>query len=237
MRSVSIPTHQYSLAALSYLRSPDNPDAQAEVVANRAACRAYTRVVLRLRAQAEADEAARERYARDHPELLPPVSAPAALYPPPLLPIPADRSFSGSSSRPPSPSRHGAPALPRQRAYSSGPGPRPGVAVVQGQHGSGAVVGSQGSFRSPLFRMRRAPLLRVYVPSPEGDWLSDTSVLECEEELRRAGALGLLRVGDVVWDAAVGDEGNIGRLIWDGNFLIVRSFKIPRSSDMADKDA
>ena len=76
-------------------------------------------------------------------------------------------------------------------------------------------------FQSPLFRLRRAPLLQVFVPSPDGDWLSDTSVLECEAELKRAGVLHLMRAGDVVWDVAVGDEANVGRLIWDGNYLIV----------------
>jgi len=34
--------------------------------------------------------------------------------------------------------------------------------------------------------------------------------------------LALLRVGDVVWDIALGDEGNVGRLAWDGRYLIVR---------------
>jgi len=76
-------------------------------------------------------------------------------------------------------------------------------------------------FRSPLFRLRRAPLLRVFVPSPEGDWLSDKSVLECEAECKRAGVQDLLRMGDVVWDVAVGDEGNVGRLVWDGSYLLV----------------
>ncbi|KAG9099985.1 hypothetical protein FS749_016554 [Ceratobasidium sp. UAMH 11750] len=80
--------------------------------------------------------------------------------------------------------------------------------------------GADGEFRSPLLRVGHAPLLRVFVPSKEGAWLSDTSVLDCEKELKRAGALGLLRVGDVVWDAAVGDEGNAGRMVWDGNYLV-----------------
>jgi hypothetical protein len=66
-------------------------------------------------------------------------------------------------------------------------------------------------------------LLRVFVPSPEGDWLSDKSVLECEAECKRAGVSKLLRMGDVVWDIAVGDEGNVGRLVWDGSYLIVSS--------------
>lgn len=32
-----------------------------------------------------------------------------------------------------------------------------------------------------------------------------------------------MRMGDVVWDVAVGDEGNVGRLVWDGSYLIVSS--------------
>lgn len=79
-------------------------------------------------------------------------------------------------------------------------------------------------FRSPLYRPRRAPLLQVFVPSIEGDWLSDASVLECEGELKRAGVLHLMRAGDVVWDVAVGDEGNAGRMVWDGSYLIVRGY-------------
>lgn len=209
MRSVSIPTHQYSMTAHAYLRSPHDTEIVMAVASNRLACRAYTRVVLRLRVQAEAEEAERERFARNHN-----MFSDGAPPPPQFLPHPgAGRSFSRASSRAPSPSRH-VQALPQQRSFSAGPGPRPSLPTGPG-------FSSTSSFRSPLFRLRRAPLLRVYVPSPEGDWLADASVLECEEELRRAGALGLLRAGDVIWDAAVGDEGNIGRLIWDGNFLIV----------------
>lgn len=75
-------------------------------------------------------------------------------------------------------------------------------------------------FTSPIYQPRRAPLLRVFVPSQE-DWLSDASVVECESELKRAGILHMLRPGDTVWDVAVGDEGNTGRMVWDGNFLLV----------------
>jgi hypothetical protein len=84
-------------------------------------------------------------------------------------------------------------------------------------------VGLEGEFKSPLLRIGHAPLLRVFVPSKEGAWLSDASVLDCEKELKRAGAIGALRIGDVVWDSAVGDEGNSGRMVWDGNYLVVSS--------------
>lgn len=78
-----------------------------------------------------------------------------------------------------------------------------------------------------LYRPKHAPLLRVFVLSPEGAWMSDNTVLDCETELKRSctntkGRMGrnLLRIGDVVWNCAIGDEGNLGRSIWDGNFLL-----------------
>ncbi|KIO11865.1 hypothetical protein M404DRAFT_72833, partial [Pisolithus tinctorius Marx 270] len=50
---------------------------------------------------------------------------------------------------------------------------------------------------------------------------------ECEAELRRSGAgvAKLLRAGDVVWDIALGDERNIGRMVWDGNYLVDLDYK------------
>ena len=104
---------------------------------------------------------------------------------------------STGTSRPPSPSSYG-------RQHSRPPNGQRGRMV----------------FASPIYQPRRAPLLRVFVPSPE-EWLSDASVVECESELDRAGILHMLRPGDAVWDIAVGDEGNAGRMIWDGNFLLV----------------
>lgn len=96
---------------------------------------------------------------------------------------------------------------------------------ARGSQGSGS--SGQALFRSPLFRVGHAPCLRVFVPSVEGAWLSDQGVLDCESELKRAGVLPLLRAGDVVWDVAVGDEGNAGRLVWDGNYLIVSDCLLP----------
>jgi len=74
-------------------------------------------------------------------------------------------------------------------------------------------------------------LLRVFVPSQE-DWLSDASVVECESELKRAGILHMLRPGDTVWDVAVGDEGNTGRMVWDGNFLLDLDYAYSPSGDL-----
>ncbi|EIW75534.1 hypothetical protein CONPUDRAFT_65536 [Coniophora puteana RWD-64-598 SS2] len=92
--------------------------------------------------------------------------------------------------------------------------------------------GNSGGFSSPLYKPQRAPLLRVFVPSPDGDWLSDESVLGCETELDRAGVTALLRTGDVVWDVAVGEEGNVGRLVWDGRYLVDLDFRFNRAGEL-----
>jgi hypothetical protein len=106
--------------------------------------------------------------------------------------------------------------------------------TINGGGSGGGGVGIGSGFRSPLFRIGRAPLLRVFVPSLEGDWLSDASVLLCEAELRQAGVVGLMRAGDVVWDIAAGDEGNVGRMVWDGSYLIVSASFLGWSLSGAD---
>lgn len=184
MRGVSTPTHEYSRVADLYVHSlsvhPSHRDQSLyETVSHlSAATRAYTRVVLRLRAQAEKDvNAVRARTVR---------------------------AGSRPSSRAPSPSSNSNHSGQTSRQTHQRPHPP-----------------TSNSFQSPLFRLRRSPLLRVFIPSPDGDWLSDKSVLACEAECRRAGVTDLLRIGDVVWDVAVGDEGNVGRMVWDGSYLIV----------------
>ncbi|KAK7052252.1 hypothetical protein R3P38DRAFT_2685050 [Favolaschia claudopus] len=201
MRGVSLPTHEYARVAETYVQSFSIPPAARDPSHLASArnltmsTRAYTRVVLRLRAQAE-------REAAD-------VAAAKAAGPP--VPPKKQRISNGYASNRSSPSR----------TSSRAPSPTSG-------HGHQAST----TFRSPLFRLKRAPLLRVFVPSPDGDWLSDKSVLECEAELKRANVLGLLRVGDVVWDIAVGDEGNVGRLIWDGSYLIDLDYKYSTVGDL-----
>ncbi|KAF7324715.1 hypothetical protein MKEN_00513100 [Mycena kentingensis (nom. inval.)] len=130
------------------------------------------------------------------------------------------------ASLPPSSSKKRRPPSPTS-LYSAG-------GAYSGSHAQLPISASGGAltFRSTLFRLRRAPLLRVFVPSPDGDWLSDKSVLECEAELKRAGVLKLLRAGDVVWDIAVGDEGNVGRLVWDGSYLIDLDYKYSPVGDL-----
>ena len=212
MRGVSVPVHVYSQSSFSILSSPPSEENALLIHAMKKETRAFNRVVIRLRTQAEADAeqgaAMRRRQSIGQPQPQrqnngPPLSWSAGAA---HGQNGKHRSVSRQSSRAPSPTNS---------AWSHGAGSQTHLPL-----GSGPTSATSG-FRSPLFRLRRAPLLRVFVPSPEGDWLSDAAVLECETELRKAGILPLLRVGDVVWDTALGDEGNTGRLVWDGRYLIV----------------
>ncbi|KAJ3865056.1 hypothetical protein EV359DRAFT_39688 [Lentinula novae-zelandiae] len=223
LHGVTLPTFEYARVAELYLqqrniipslRDPSISD-KARMMVN--ATRAYNRVVLRLRAQAESMASSQNLSNSNlaHPNGY--VASPRSLP-----------SNSRSVSRAPSPSS----------SFTHGRSVAHGYGSQNGHDGPGAsnpnvYMNSLTGFRSPLFRTGRAPLLRVFIPSPEGDWLSDASVLECEAELRRAGILSdkdkrgsenkginLLRLGDVVWDMAVGDDGNAGRMVWDGSYLI-----------------
>lgn len=267
MRGVSLPTHQFQVFAKNFLnlRAQDQKSPGDEYIKfnHKAAtvqkslmassCRAYTRLVLRLRAQAECiaqdieQEGPAAVYQYTPPESSTSVNASMRSAPQGM----GMQSGRRSASRAPSASR---PASPTNSSFSHA------QSAMAHQHGryasSNSALGHQNGlsqsngsstrinryahpvhkltpqqalaqcFRSPLFKPGHAPCLRVFVPSPEGAWLSDASVIECEKELKRAGVLGLLRAGDVVWDAAVGDEGNVGRMIWDGNYLIVSSLPV-----------
>ncbi|KAI0031884.1 hypothetical protein K488DRAFT_86387 [Vararia minispora EC-137] len=206
MRGVSVPPHAYVQIAGAMLRG----DAQPEVPRlMKKSTRAYNRVLLRLRAQAEleAQAAAAARRALSSPSAERVGRSRGRGGPPPAFTngngYAGGRSLSRNASRAPSPTNSA-------WSHSHG-GHSASVAGAWSGHFSAA---------SPLFRPRRAPLLRVFVPSPEGDWLSDDAIVEAENELKKAGVIAFMRAGDVVWDTAVGDEGNAGRLIWDGRYLI-----------------
>ena len=214
MRGVSTPTHEYARVAGMYVHSltvhPNHRDPSLgdTVRILTASTRAYTRVILRLRAQAEKEAILAQQTRGGGTTAIKPLN-----YFNSPSPGRGGPSSSRVSSRAPSPT-----ASSYSHSYN-GHGPASAVpsAMLQQQNSSQTSL----TFRSPLFRLRRAPLLRVFVPSPEGDWLSDKSVLACEAECKRAGVMHLMRLGDVVWDVAVGDEGNVGRLVWDGSYLIV----------------
>lgn len=189
MRGVSIPTHQYAELAEAFLASADEvppaPGRNNPIRLMASSTRAYSKLVLRLRAQAEL-EAARHR------QNTPPVPSNGNRTPP--------TSFAFSSSGHNSENGHGYISRSSSRLNVHEPSlSRPSTAEAY-------------RFRSPLVKLGHAPLLRLFVPSPEGQWLSDESVLACEKELKRAGLLSLMKPGDVVWDIAVSDEGNAGEI-------------------------
>lgn len=195
LRGVSLPSHRYIDLAETAL-NPDEPSKTLDLM--RHSTRAYTRLIFRLRAQAELEQLHFEQQALS-----------SGAGPPTTFPRPSHMGFSesdhghgGFPSRPPSRARNG-----RRDALS------PAASYAQNTSFGASSRGTY-RFRSPLFKIGHAPLLRVFVPSVEGQWLSDADVVECEKELKRAGVLSLLKVGDVVWDIAVGDEGNIGEWLF-----------------------
>ncbi|KAG8801069.1 hypothetical protein FRC17_006729 [Serendipita sp. 399] len=181
LRGVSIPIHRYAeIAEGQKFSAKDGKSRIVRLLAS--STRAYSKVVLRLRAQAEMEQSM---------------------------------------------------ASPNLQAVSDPS--RPSSPLVRAQ--SPPVGGGmwRRTFHSPLYRIGHAPLLRVFVPSPEGPWLSDASVLACEKELKRAGVVQLLKVGDVIWDSAVSDEagfGNAGKLVWDGNYLIDLDYTFSTTGDI-----
>ncbi|CAL1711003.1 unnamed protein product [Somion occarium] len=210
LHGVSIPSHQYARMAEAYLQ-PNSTVEAAKILDLTASCRSYTRVVLRLRAQAEAEAEHNARLASSLPAMA----------------VPGHKSRSPSKWSSPS-ARHGP-----SRSSSRAPSPTSSFSHSHAHTVSPSRLPVHANmFRSPLYRPRRAPLLQVFVPSIEGDWLSDASVLECEGELKRAGVLHLMRAGDVVWDVAVGDEGNAGRMVWDGSYLIDLDYTYSRVGDL-----
>ncbi|KAG9039009.1 hypothetical protein FS842_003186, partial [Serendipita sp. 407] len=153
LRGVSIPIHRYAeIAEGQKFAAKDGKSRIVRLLGS--STRAYSKVVLRLRAQAEMELST------------------ASPTPPQAIP---DRS-------------------------------RPSSPLIRAQSPPAGGGTWRRTFHSPLYRIGHAPLLRVFVPSPDGPWLSDSSVLACEKELKRAGVVQLLKVGDVVWDSAVSDE-------------------------------
>ncbi|KZV68880.1 hypothetical protein PENSPDRAFT_581794 [Peniophora sp. CONT] len=198
MRGVSAPPQANVLLAQEALRGQAPTEA---VRAAKKSTRAYNRVVLRLRAQAELIPPDRERVGRRE-------RSEGGHGPPPSWSAGGRAAGGRSQSRAPSPTNSawgGHSTSGHGRRPSQGGSTPPQVPVV--------------NTTNALYRPRRAPLLRVFVPA-NGDWLDDQGVLEAEGELRKAGIAPFLRSGDVVWDTALGDEGNTGRMLWDGRYLI-----------------
>lgn len=211
MHCVSLPTHEYARLARAYLEKGKNAPGP-DVLSLALTTRAYTKVVLRLRAQAEAEAKVIARLREEHGR-----ACNACQQRGRSEHAGGGGGVSSRSSSPSTSSSH------HHRDHHKKTHTRQGSSSTSTSASSCTCRHLRLKFRSPLFRPNRAALLRVFVPSPDGTWLSTSSVEECEAELRRSGTgvAKLLRVGDVVWDVALGDEGNVGRMVWDGGYLVV----------------
>lgn len=82
-----------------------------------------------------------------------------------------------------------------------------------------------GSGDQKVFKVGRAPSLKVWVPTKGGgSWMDDAEVIECEREVWRSGVWSEMKRGDVVSNMAISAVGNIGKLLHDGKFLRDFSF-------------
>ena len=169
-----------------------------------ASCRAHTKLVLRLRAQGELEQVIYEQHSDER--ALQGARGSPSFESTEVITSPPVSTGPGFHKRRPSISR--SRSVSRTRNHHRKPSVTPSMtnSIVPSTHDP-----RFHRFRSPLHRLGHAPLLRVFVPSPEGHWLSDDNVIRCEEELRAAGVTHMLKVGDVVWDIAVGEEGNLGK--------------------------
>ncbi|KAL4063835.1 hypothetical protein V8B97DRAFT_2053041 [Scleroderma yunnanense] len=222
MRGISLPTHDYARLARAYLELPKGKDSQGPDVFSLAlTTRAYTKVVLRLRAQAESEARVIARLREEHGRTCS-VSCQQRGR------LEKGGCVSSRSSSPTSSSHH----QPRNQKKTHA---RQDSSSTSTSASSCTCSHLRPKFHSPLFRPNRTALLRVFVPSPDGTWLSTGSVEECEAELRRSGTgvAKLLRVGDVVWDVALGDEGNVGRMVWDGGYLVDLDYKYSRLGELS----
>ncbi|KAG8938125.1 hypothetical protein FRC03_007627, partial [Tulasnella sp. 419] len=224
MRGISIPSDQYGSvadAAVSALKSSTvTKTLRNQVRVMASSTRAYTRVVIRLRAQAGAVASHRA----------PPLSSSSTMRATGRGTRPAAGYYSqkqfastGGSNHPYQKSSGSEVSTVNSSSQSSDTGTK--------QHGVSHV---SSKFESPLYRTGYAPLLKVFVPSPDGAWLSTQSVQECEQELQRAGVEKLLEVGDIVWDVAAGQEYNTGRMIWDGNYLVDLDYTYSLTGDVPE---
>ncbi|KAI6121067.1 hypothetical protein F5141DRAFT_1087437 [Pisolithus sp. B1] len=198
MRGISMPTHDYARFAHAYVSQPKGASrGLGNVLSLALTTRAYTKVVLRLRAQAESEAKWITRLREEHVRTCSGCS-----------PNQATKARDEKSQGPVTFWTNG---HARQTSSSGG-----SMSSSSGTSSCACPL-PRPSFHSPLFRPNH------------GTWLSDVS------ELRRSatGVTKLLRAGDVVWDIALGDEGNIGRMVWDGGYLVDLDYRYSRLGELS----
>jgi hypothetical protein len=198
---------EYAHVAADWLGSPHEMDARVPRLA-RATTRAYSRVLTRLRLQPS--------YKVPSP---PPSQAPASS-------AGSVRSLSGSSSPTPGKAPTGLASSPLMNlnmfspTLSANGRTSPAATTSAHQH----ALGLSGTPMVSPWKPGRVAVHRVWVPCRDRVWLSDEEIARCERELFLASVWPLLKRGDIIRNTAMVDEGNVGKLIFDGRFLRDLSF-------------
>lgn len=233
---------EYSQVANDWLRVPHEMDARIPRLA-RASTRAYSRVLSRLRAQPVFKVPVAAVAA------IPPAASPSPLGTPRCttpnkhmsssLTVEQARSralelLGGTRSGSLSPSSPGTPAMnSHQSTFLLSPALNsPQISSINQMgsvmHASPSSSSHQVATIPSPWRPGRAAMFRVWVPCRDGMWLSDEEIARCERELFLAGVWSFLKRGDIVWNVAMGERGNSGKLIFDGRYLRDLSFAFDR---------
>lgn len=191
---------EYAQVANDWLQIPHEMDCRVPRLA-RGSTRAYSRVLTRLRAQPVFKIPPNATLAHT-PSRSTTGSSDASSQP--------TRRLSSVASVPNLNSRSKVPQSPQQRSRALDTNAVPGLRT--------SASPTRGVLVSP-WRPGRAAVHRVWVPCRDGVWLSDEEIARCERELFLAGIWNHLQRGDIVWNTAMGEQGNIGKVLFDGRYL------------------
>ncbi|PWN22488.1 hypothetical protein BCV69DRAFT_281480 [Microstroma glucosiphilum] len=198
---------EYALVGADWLSLPHEMDARVPRLA-RATTRAYSRVLTRLRLQPSYK-------VPSPPPSQPPASSAGSIHSVSGASSPtAGKAPTGLASSPLMSMNMFSPTLSANGRIS------PAASLSTQQQ----PVGLPGPAIASPWKPGRVAVYRVWVPCRDRVWLSDEEIAKCERELFLASVWPLLRRGDIIRNTAMVDEGNVGKLIFDGRFLRDLSF-------------
>lgn len=198
---------EYCQVAMNWVRFPHEMDNRVPRLA-RSSTRAYSRLLSRLRAQ---------------PDFVYPKSA-TAISPPMATLRPLPSPASGGASPAMSQGSNGELEHGSHTARVRGASSHRQLSSSYNQSAAAAVI--------PPWKPGRAALFRVWVPTANSIWQSDEEVARCERELFLAGVWSFLQRGDIVWNVAMGDENNVGRMIFDGQYLRDLAYRFDKAGHL-----
>lgn len=225
---------EYDQVATEAVRNPQGLDPRIPRLA-RTTTRSYNRVLARLRSQpgfrvplppssgtpTQTPPRSPGRSPQQRASTLPPSSSGNSLSPTLMQQGPISRVNSYyPSSNPSDPGFASAVKHSSPLAQSSSPLRSPANLSPADSSSSSPFFPSKSPLPCP-WKPGRAATWRVWVPSRDiqGGWLTDEELTRCEQELFKSGVWKFLKKGDVVWDCALSSQQNVGKYIFDGNFL------------------